>query len=221
MLTGAPGDRQPRRAAVLGQRALDHGQGHRPEFVVMHGRPQEAHGSPVELDRRARLGQLVRLAGQVQQHELARRLAEVVHAGHRLLPAVAALVQVHGLADEADLVRDRAVIGLEAQARAACLDAHGFEGPRAGRYGAGRVQPLEHRVGLCPRHDEVGRVGGRPGHPPHESAVRQCLGAPRAGSGSPAAVSTDATCGPTRLSTAQSGETSAGSTRLRKRIFCR
>ena len=84
---------------------------------------QEADRAAVQLDGGTRRGQFLGLPRQVQQHEPAWRLAEVLHAGDRLLPAVAALLQVHGRTDPAHFVRDRPVIGLEAQPRPAHLDA--------------------------------------------------------------------------------------------------
>ena len=75
------------------------------------------------------LGQPVLGAVEVQQGEPARRTAEGVHPGDRLLTAVAALVHVHGRADPADLVGDRAGVGVEAEPRLAARDPERLEGP--------------------------------------------------------------------------------------------
>ena len=68
---------------------------------------------------------------KVQQHETARRVPEVVDACHRLLPAVAALGQVDTRSDPPDFVRQRAVIGLEADPRNGGGYAKGVERPGA------------------------------------------------------------------------------------------
>ena len=82
-------------------------------------------------------------AVQVQQDQAARRPAQVVHPGDRLLAAVAALVQVHGGGDEPGLGRDRAVVGLPAQPRDACARPGWPRRPR-GRPAA-RPSLLDHR----------------------------------------------------------------------------
>ena len=100
--------------------ALDQGQADRAELVVPRRRTGEADDCAAgfrraELDRVTVGGQPVHAAVQVQEHQPPRRVAEVVHPGHRLLPAVAALVQVHRGLDPADLVRDGPVIGIQAE----------------------------------------------------------------------------------------------------------
>ena len=62
-------------------------------------------------------------AVEVQEDQPARRLAQVLDPGDRLLAPVAALLQVHRRADPAQLVRDGAVVGLEAEAGPVLLDA--------------------------------------------------------------------------------------------------
>ena len=83
-------------------------------------------------DVRAADGQAVLRAVEVQQRQPTRRAAERVHARDGLLPAVAALLEVDGRADPAELVGDRAVVGVEAEARLAPRDAQRFEGPQPG-----------------------------------------------------------------------------------------
>ena len=90
-------------------------------------------------------------AVEVEEDEPARRPAEVVHPGHRLLPAVAALVQVHGGAQPVDLVDDRAVVGLEARAAAARPRSAAPRRPRA-RPAADRPLPQrDPRAARAPR----------------------------------------------------------------------
>ena len=71
-------------------------------------------------------------AVEVQQHQAARRPTEGVDPRDGLLAAVAALVEVHRRADPADLVGDRAVVGVEAEAGLAALDPQRLEGPEPG-----------------------------------------------------------------------------------------
>ncbi len=72
-------------------------------------------------------------AVEVQEDQPARRLAQVVHPGDRLLAPVAALLQVDGGGDPAQLVRDGAVVGLEAEARAVVLHAQRLVRQQPGR----------------------------------------------------------------------------------------
>ena len=66
--------------------------------------------------------------GQAEAAQVAVRLAPVVEAGDRLLPDVAALAERHGALVEAGLLRDHAVIEVDAVARAAALDPHDLGG---------------------------------------------------------------------------------------------
>src|SRR4051812_8043268 len=84
---------------VVGKLPLDDGERYWPQFVMVHGGAQESDGPAGQLDRRPGLGQLVGLAGEMQQHEPTRWLAEVLDARHRLLAAIAALVEVDGRSD--------------------------------------------------------------------------------------------------------------------------
>ena len=98
-------------------------------------RADEPDGLVAEQHVGADGGQPVLGAVEVQQRQPARRPAEGVHAGDGLLAAVAALVQVHGAADPADLVGDRAVVGVDAEPRLAARDPQRLERPEAGRPG--------------------------------------------------------------------------------------
>ncbi len=107
-------------------------------------------------------GQPVGRAVQVQEDEPPRRVAEVMDPRDGLLAAVAPLVQVHGGLDEADLMRQGLVVGVEPGPGDARRDPGGLEGPQAGD-GVGRRQPRR-RVG---RGDQVGaeRAVEHRGHP--------------------------------------------------------
>ena len=61
-------------------------------------------------------------AVQVQEDQPARRAAQVLYPGDRLLAAVAALLQMHRGVQPAQLVRDGAVVGLQAEPRPVRLD---------------------------------------------------------------------------------------------------
>src|SRR5665647_145468 len=110
---------------VGGRRALDDRERDRAELVVT-GDARDLPDDPTRLAARreltelphlrARLGQQVARAVEVQHDDASGRSAEVVHARDRLLAAVAALVQVHSRAQPVELVRDRAVVDLAAGA---------------------------------------------------------------------------------------------------------
>ena len=103
----------------------------------------------------------------MQQDQPARRLAQVLHPRHRFLAAVAALVQVDGHADQADLVGDRAVVGLEAQPRLAAFDPVRGRGPGPDRLGAGGEQVAGHAGQVGAGYDEVvAALGGAATKPP-------------------------------------------------------
>ena len=79
---------------------------------------------------------------EVKPNESARRSTKVRDTRHRLLTAVAALVQLHRRPDPAQLVRDRAVVGLETEpwppgGHPKCLESEDA-GRRAGAIGRGR-----------------------------------------------------------------------------------
>jgi hypothetical protein len=85
--------------------------------VVAHGGAHTADAPTVELHRTPRVRQLAVRPVEVQQHQPARRPAQVVHPRDGLLAAVAALVQVHRGRQPAHLVREGAVVGVEPQTR--------------------------------------------------------------------------------------------------------
>ena len=150
---GTPPGQQRR---VHRHRPLDQGQPDRAELVVPGRRAGEPDcGRRLQLDRVAVAGQPVLAAVQAQEDQPPRRVAEVVHSRDRLLAAVAALVQVHGGLDPADLVRDGPVVGVQAEPGDVRGDPERLERPHARRRGPpphqvpGRVrQPV-------PRHDQV------------------------------------------------------------------
>ena len=88
-------------------------------------------------------------AVEVEEDETARRPTEVVDARHGLLPAVAALVQVHRGAQPVELVDDGAVVGLETQARAPRSDPERLCRPESGQ------RPISHgRNEIGARHED-------------------------------------------------------------------
>ena len=93
--------------------------------------------------------QCLRSAIEVEQHESSGWSTQIVHARDRLLPAVAALGQVHRRADPADLVRERAVIGLVSEARCGSRDAQCLERPGA------RGLISQRGKEFCARHDHL------------------------------------------------------------------
>jgi len=106
---------------VVGRRVLHYGERDRPELVVVRrGRDPTDDGGVVGRlhDLAASRGQsLARAAVQVQPHQSTRRPTEIRDPRHCLLAAVTALVQLDRRPDPAQLVRDRAVVGLESEPR--------------------------------------------------------------------------------------------------------
>src|SRR4051812_24514336 len=195
---GVPLDERERDGAVL---------------VVPADRGEEADRASVQLERVASYRQRVTRAVEVQEHQASRRTAEVVHPGDCLLAAVAALVQVDGGPQPVDLVRDGAVVGLEAQPGPPSGDPQRLGGPGAGQ------RPVAHdgdQVGAS--HQQLAPRALLPGW---STTVPYAAVSPTSrghgslqASGSPATVSAR-TGSP---STAQSAVTSATSTRSMKRI---
>src|SRR4051794_40602229 len=111
---------------------------------MLKRRTEESDRAAVGLDRRSGWRQLVAHSAEVQQYQLARRCAEVLHPGHRFLTAVAPLLQVYGRTDPADLVRDRAMVGLETEPRMPRLDAQRLERPIAGGFRPGAHEAGEY-----------------------------------------------------------------------------
>ena len=124
--------------------------------------------------RRARRRQLLADAVEVQQHQPPRRAAEVVHPRDRLLPAVAALVQVDGGAQPLQLVGDGAVVGVDAEPRPAGLHPQRLVRVQPGRHRAGgeqRVGPLAQPGPRDQQVDDVGAAVADRRHPAHPAAV--------------------------------------------------
>ena len=125
---------------------------------------------------------------EVQEDQPTRRPAEVVHPRDRLLPAVAALVQVHGRAQPVDLVRDGAVVGLEAEPRTPRGDAQRLGRPECRRAADRPRPPRDRRAARAPRAsarsvpgwpvDRAVRRGVADAAPGHGS--RQARGSPSA-----------------------------------------
>ncbi len=69
-------------------------------------------------------------------------------------------------------MRNRAVVGVDAEAGTALRHPVGFVGPHAGRSDSGRDQPVPPVCGLGPRHDHVDLDAGGL-QPAHETAARQ------------------------------------------------
>ncbi len=95
-------------------------------------------------------------AVQVQEDQPARRLAQVVDPGDGLLAAVAALLEVDGGADPAQLVGDGPVVGLQAQPGAVGLDAQCLQRQDADRRALRRGEGLQ--VGA--RQEQIAAVRG-------------------------------------------------------------
>src|SRR5215469_1526717 len=104
------------------------------------GRAGEPDARPVQHDVGAEGGQLVLAAIEVQQREPPGRAAEVVHPGYGLLAAVAALAETDRRLDPADLMRDRAVIGVQAEPGTPNCYPQRLMGPHSGQPGASRLQ---------------------------------------------------------------------------------
>ena len=125
----AVGEQRRRRIGV----ALDHRQRDRTQLVVAGRGADRTHPRAVQGDVGAVGRQVVDRAVEVQQHEAARRTSERVHPGHGLLAAVAALLEVDGPTEQAGLVGDGAVVGVDADPADAGRDAQRLPGPRAHR----------------------------------------------------------------------------------------
>ncbi len=152
---------------VEGDVALDQRQRDRAELVVAGRGADEADRLLAEQQVGADGGQPVLAAVEVQQRQPPRRPAEGVHPGDGLLAAVAALVHVHGRADPADLVGDRAGVGVEAEPRLAARDPQRLEGPQPAR----RPGRLGVRRELVARDQLVAVVGLAARRPPGDGAA--------------------------------------------------
>ena len=119
--------------------------------MACHGR-DATHGTALAGNGQLRtcLGQDVARPVEVQEDDPPRRAPQVVHPGDRLLPAVAALVQVHRRAQPVDLVGDGAVVGLEPEARPPRSNTQRLGGPHP------RQGPVtDSRLQVGARHDEL------------------------------------------------------------------
>ena len=118
----------------------------------------ETDAAPIKLQLRSRSWKCIDAAVQVQQYQPARRPSKGVDPGNRLLTAVAAFVQMNGNAEQADLVRDGAVICVEADPGYA-----GSNPARLERPGASSRSLAHDVLELITRHEELSatqRVGG-------------------------------------------------------------
>ena len=120
----------------------------------------------------------------MQQYEVARRTAQVVHPRYGLLPAVAALFQVHGTrlrdaADPTDLVRDGLDVGVDADTRSDRLHAQRLVRPCTRGYCTGVTEPGEPVDERGPGNQQIEGVRTRPRHPADETSVDR----PRVGQG--------------------------------------
>ena len=203
--------------------------------------PTNPTAPPVQRHRRARRGQLVGGdAVEVQQHQPARRPAEVVHPGHRLLAAVAALLQVDGRrpSNPASAGSVRWSVSKPSRGRRAATRIASYAQMPA----SGTPAPATISSSAVARHQQVGAAGDPAGpalaEPRRTAYTRRSAGPARApaanfapGTGEhvgrrPAArrrapASASSVPGPTSDSTAHSAVTSAGSTRIMNRIRSR
>jgi len=132
------------------------------------------------------------------------------------LASVAALVQVHGGPDPTDLVRDGAWSVPRPRRGRRASTRRASKASIARRRGADRLQRCEDRRRRGARHEKV----DAPGRPPHEPpSGKTRLHDYRARAGLRRATRRRGRAA--TETTAHSADTSAGSTRLRNRIFCR
>lgn len=149
--------------AIDGQRsldrraALDQAQRYGAEFEVAGRAAYETHCAPIDQQLTPRNRQRIDAAVQVQLYQSPRRPSEVVDSRNRLLASVAAFVQVDGDAEEPDLIRDSAVIGVEADPGYAGSDPASLECP-----GASSRKTAHHVLKPITRHEQLAaakRVG--------------------------------------------------------------
>ena len=154
---------------VYGDGPPDQGEGDRPVLGVPHGGQDRSRDPSVDLDRGARRRQCVERALQVQFDQAPRRTSEVDEFGNRLLPSIAAFVQVHGRAQPVEFVRQGLrldVLGLRAPSR----KPRSLPCERAGGRVAGVGEPRDRLVQVPPLDEDdepspplsrVGRSGRR------------------------------------------------------------
>ena len=138
---------------VRGDGAFDDGQGDGAHLVVLRHGGHGAHLPVARTHLAADRGQGVLGTVELEEHETARRVAQVVDARDRLLALVAALGQVHGSAEEVELVRDGLVVRFRAPAGPPRRNPQRF-----GRHGAGEGTVAHGRDQLV-RGDQVLKPG--------------------------------------------------------------
>src|SRR5271165_7199066 len=104
--------------------------------------------------------QLVLAAVEVQQDQPPRRVTEVVNSGDCLLTPVAALAEVDGRLDPADLMRDGPVICVEAEPGPPGRYPQRLQRPGAAEDGSGCAQIGDPTSQVGARHDQVGAESG-------------------------------------------------------------
>jgi hypothetical protein len=129
---------------------LDQPQRNGPELEVTGRAAYKAHSTPVKQQFSISRRQRVDAAIQVEANQPTGRPSEVVHPGDGLLTPVAALVQMDCDTEQADLIRDGAVVGVEADPWHTGSDPMCLESPGAGSWTAVNDIPE-----LIARHEEL------------------------------------------------------------------
>ena len=132
---------------------LDQTEGYGAELEMACRTANETDAAPIKLQLRPRSWKRIDAAVQVQQYQPARRSSKVVDPGNRLLTPVTAFVQMDGNAEQTDLVRDGAVVGVEADPRHTGSDPTGLQRPGASS------RPAAHDVfEPITRHEELSAI---------------------------------------------------------------
>ena len=138
---------------------LDQTEGYWPELVVTCRAADETDAAPSSSSSAPGAGSASTLPSRCSRTSRRGGLPSV-DPGDRLLTAITAFVQMNGNAEQADLVRDGAVVGVETDPGYAGSNPAASSAPGAGS------RSLAHDVlELTPRHDELSatqRVGGNP-----------------------------------------------------------
>jgi hypothetical protein len=113
----------------------------------------------------------------VKKDEFAGWAAKILHPGDRLLPSVAALVEVDGAADPSHLVRNGPMVGFKTEPGTPSLNAERLERPQTGVPRARLDQRRDDAGGAIASDDQVSSVRPWPIHPPHEATARDGDGA--------------------------------------------
>jgi hypothetical protein len=145
------GDAVDDQGSLHGRTALDQTQGNRSELEVSGRTAHKTHRAAVELQVRLRRWQRIDAPVQVQAYQPAGRPSEVMDSGNRLLTPITAFVQVDGRAKQTDLVRDSAVVSVEADPRHARSDPTSLECPRASSraFAHDVAEPVTHQEELA------------------------------------------------------------------------